>query len=165
MIFELFSQVQMLLDGLEELPELSLSGPTASTPSEQAKISTKQIMEKASNPPKPVPSSFRKRPRERGAFWSVPPSMTPRATAFPKLSPSLERQRRELPAGKARQDFLSILRQADEVSEASTSGSMKISFLVFHRINLSLHQGSRVLLVTGDTGCGKSRNNDATGSK
>ena len=71
----------------------------------------------------------RRRPRERRTFWSKPPSKTPAATAFPQIPSSIDRVRRSLPAAAARDKFLRLLKEADN--------------------------GGRVLLVTGDTGCGK----------
>jgi hypothetical protein len=68
-----------------------------------------------------------RRPREKAFFSSkTPEQSTPAATAFPKISPTLERQRKSLPAAKARDDILSVMKQADE--------------------------GGRVVIVTGETG-------------
>lgn len=72
------------------------------------------------------------RPREeRRTFWNTPPSITPKAVAFPKLSTVMDGSRKSLPAAKAREEFLSLLVKANAIS------------------------GGRVLLVTGETGCGK----------
>jgi hypothetical protein len=73
----------------------------------------------------PRQKNFR-RPREKAFFWSKTPQQTPAATAFPNINPSLDRQRKSLPAAKARGDILAVLKQADEAG--------------------------RVVLVTGDTG-------------
>ena len=53
------------------------------------------------------------------------------AIAFPKLSASMEKARKSLPAAKARKEFLSIMQKAESTG--------------------------RVVLVTGETGCGKVR--------
>ncbi|KAL7522187.1 hypothetical protein ACHAWX_006877 [Stephanocyclus meneghinianus] len=70
-----------------------------------------------------------KRPREKSTFWSTSPKDTPPAESFPKLSALLEKARKSLPAAKARAEFLSLMEQANK--------------------------GGRVVLVTGETGCGK----------
>jgi ATP-dependent RNA helicase DHX57 len=123
MIFEIFSQVQMLQQSMDELPDISLSGvsraphPVAATKKES---SANKASAKASKSKKPRAGFYNtRRPRERGVFWSTHPSKTPPATAFPKLSMSLQMQRRGLPAGKAREDFLKILREADKVRRKS----------------------------------------------
>jgi len=72
-----------------------------------------------------------RRPREKSFFWSKKPKQTPAATAFPKLSASMEKARKCLPAAKAREEFLSIMQKAE--------------------------RSGRVVLVTGETGCGKVR--------
>ena len=69
------------------------------------------------------------RPREKSFFWSKKPKQTPAAIAFPKLSASMEKTRKSLPAAKARKEFLSIMQKAESTG--------------------------RVVLVTGETGCGK----------
>ncbi len=74
-------------------------------------------------------SRVQKRPRTRSAFWSKRPHETPSATAFPKLSTLIDNQRKRLPAQKARQEFLDVMAEAD--------------------------RKDRVVLVTGETGCGK----------
>ena len=72
------------------------------------------------------------RPREeRRTFWNTHPSNTPKAVPFPKLSTLMDRSRKSLPAAKAREEFLSLLAKANAIG------------------------GGRVLLVTGETGCGK----------
>jgi hypothetical protein len=130
MLFEIYGQAQNLFQCLEELPNLALA-PTANS---VARIDLPGPL----HTPISQPSSAKqhsikqtvghKRSRVRSPFWSDPPSRTPPSTPF-CWSPSIERQRKSLPAWKARDDFLSKL------NEASKS--------------------SRVVLVTGDTGCGK----------
>ncbi len=73
----------------------------------------------------------RQRDDQRATFWNTHPSRTPPAVPFPKLSVHLERARMSLPASNARDEFLSLLAKANAVG------------------------GGRVLLVTGETGCGK----------
>ena len=79
------------------------------------------------------PSVVKRRPREKGPFWSTPPTQTPKAMPFPKLGPLLQKARTSLPAHTARSDFL------DKLREAQSKG--------------------RVMLLTGETGCGKVREN------
>jgi ATP-dependent RNA helicase DHX57 len=126
MIFEIFNQVQMLQQNMEDLNEKSLTSARLDSVSAPNKSATPAAGSgnKAGNKPKAT-----LRARQRGVFWSRHPSTTPPATAFPVLGPSLERQRKSLPAGKAREDFLTALREAN--------------------------RGSRVVLVTGATGSGK----------
>jgi ATP-dependent RNA helicase DHX57 len=121
MIFEIFSQVQMLQQSMDELPNISLSGISHAPPpiAPTKKVASDKTATKASKSNKPRAAFHSKRPRERGVFWSTHPSKAPAATAFPKLSTSLQMQRRGLPAGKAREDFLSILREADKVRRRS----------------------------------------------
>ena len=76
-------------------------------------------------------ASAQRRPREKSFFWSKKPKQTPAAIAFPKLSASMEKARKSLPAAKARAEFLSIMQKAESTG--------------------------RVVLVTGETGCGKVR--------
>ena len=129
MIFEIFAQVQLLLQTVDEVPDLSLTSSLPTNPPTPRGSDPVEIIGSKTITPKASESTTNRRPRARGAFWSIHPSKTPPATAFPKIGPSLEYQRKRLPAGQARKDFLSVLRAADEAS--------------------------RVVLVTGDTGCGK----------
>ena len=73
----------------------------------------------------------RRRDDQRVTFWNTHPSGTPPAVPYPRLSVHLERARASLPASNARDEFLSLLAKANAVG------------------------GGRVLLVTGETGCGK----------
>jgi ATP-dependent RNA helicase DHX57 len=129
MVFELYGQMQLLLQTLEELPEMSLSRKILPPSAAASQTNAKQPNNKSKKPQSARSKLMLKRPRARGVFWSMHPTKTPPAVAFPRLSKSLELQRKGLPAGKARQEFLSILKEADK--------------------------SSRVVLVTGDTGCGK----------
>jgi len=70
-----------------------------------------------------------RRPRTKSTFWSKMPKNTPSADPFPSLEPLIERARKSLPAAKARPEFLRLMNKADK--------------------------GGRVILVTGETGCGK----------
>jgi RWD domain len=77
----------------------------------------------------------RQRPREMARnFWSLHPRDTPPAEAFPKIGFLLDQARKSLPAAKARNEFLAAMKKAKE-------------------------QGSRVVLVTGETGSGPCRSN------
>ncbi len=69
-------------------------------------------------------------PRDsRRSFWNMPPASYPPATPFPSTVPgSLKRARDNLPASKARPEFFRILHNP---------------------------QNKQVILVTGETGCGK----------
>jgi hypothetical protein len=113
MVFEIYGQIQLLLQTLEELPDVSLLSQTQKP---SASVAAKSQAADPKSKQQPRPKLKLKRPRERGIFWSTPPKKTPPATAFPKLRYSMEQQRKGLPAGKVRSDFLSILKQADRVS-------------------------------------------------
>ena len=134
MLFEIYGQMQLLLQTLDELEDLSLSsdnqekGQPKSLATEKEDSESDRQQEKPKRQKKPFHKAF-KRPRARGQFWSTPPEKTPPATSFPTISKTLKDCRSELPAGKARSDFLKCMEEAD--------------------------QSSRVVLVTGDTGCGK----------
>jgi ATP-dependent RNA helicase DHX57 len=73
-----------------------------------------------------------RRPREKSFFWSKSPKQTPAAESFPKLSTLMENCRKNLPAAKARSEFLKMMKKAESLD--------------------------RVILVTGETGCGESDN-------
>ena len=74
-------------------------------------------------------STRRFRPRARSSFWSNLPRDTPPAVSFPTISKSMENARKSLPANAAREEFYEVLKKAQE--------------------------NNRVLLLTGETGCGK----------
>ncbi|KAL3801900.1 hypothetical protein ACHAW5_005288 [Stephanodiscus triporus] len=161
-IFELFGYVQSLLQEEEASPTIMSSDCsgllTCLKLNDGLLVSSEKSLNKSSNvdsiPPPLLPpeqtrakndrattddgdvkTSKRIRPRrreeQRATFWNTHPSRTPPAVSFPKLSTLLERSRRSLPAAKARDEFLSLLAKANAVG------------------------GGRVLLVTGETGCGK----------
>lgn len=132
-IFELFGHAQSILQDEEESDGASVNSVLL------AKLNIGNAPQTSTRPntekrPNGTRSQVKKkcnlrRPRERSTFWSTPPSKTPLAESFPKLPAHLSKARAKLPAAKARADFFSLL------SEADASG--------------------RVLLVTGETGCGK----------
>ncbi|KAL3921982.1 MAG: hypothetical protein SGILL_002453 [Bacillariaceae sp.] len=134
MLFELFGQAQTMLQTLDEVPKASLSGiPMPSDrpkkPSSAAYDSrTKASTKSVSHVAKTKHVSHKRRPRVRSAFWSTPPRKTTPATPF-CFNKTMELQRKALPAWKARDDFLAKLDRAGK--------------------------SNRVVLVTGDTGCGK----------
>ena len=72
-----------------------------------------------------------KRPRLRSPFWTLPPDKVIPAKENPKVSATMDRARKNLPAAKAKDEFLSIMAAAEKAG--------------------------RVCLVTGETGCGKVR--------
>eukprot|EP00522_Entomoneis_paludosa_P010319 CAMPEP_0172441418 /NCGR_PEP_ID=MMETSP1065-20121228/1967_1 /TAXON_ID=265537 /ORGANISM="Amphiprora paludosa, Strain CCMP125" /LENGTH=1439 /DNA_ID=CAMNT_0013190781 /DNA_START=22 /DNA_END=4341 /DNA_ORIENTATION=- len=129
-IFEIHGFVTSLLDTLIDVEPISLipDQPTNSTPQQPPSVVKKASPAKTNT----KAQKFRKaqRPREKSPFWSIPPAKTPAATAFPKLGPSLQRARASLPAATARQDFLDLLKKSQDLG--------------------------RVVLLTGETGCGKS---------
>lgn len=66
-------------------------------------------------------------------FWSIHPRDTPPAIALPKVGFLMDRTRKSLPAAAARTEFLAAMKTANK-------------------------QGTRVVLVTGETGSGKCEN-------
>eukprot|EP00804_Cyclotella_cryptica_P010194 CCRYP_013832-RA/>CCRYP_013832-RA protein AED:0.01 eAED:0.01 QI:166/1/1/1/1/0.8/5/1790/1137 len=137
-IFELFGHVQELLqatDGMSSslqdtsnlLTHLNL-GSEEEASSANNKNHNGNINPVDLNRCKLRPQSV-KRPRERSTFWSTSPKDTPPAEPFPKLSAFLEKARKCLPAANARAEFLSLMDHANK--------------------------RGRVVLVTGETGCGK----------
>jgi len=74
-------------------------------------------------------SAFKGRPKTRSFFWSKKPYQTPPAIAFPRLRSEIKKARDRLPAAAAREQFLNVMKQAD--------------------------RNDRVVLITGETGCGK----------
>jgi hypothetical protein len=121
MIFELYGQMQQLLQAPEEIPDLYLSSSSSSSapqaaatrPPGQTKTSDEEIRKRAA----PRAVKKQKRPRQRSVFWSTLPKNTSPAIPFTKsISKAIERQRNSLPAKSARSDFISILRGAEQVS-------------------------------------------------
>ncbi len=137
MFFEIYGEEQNMLQTLEDLPLLPLSSTSVPKPITKASSSS-SIANSASTATTASTTtssrksangtSVKKRPKTRSAFWSTHPKQTPPATPF-CWSKSIERQRKSLPAWNARDDFLSKLEESGK--------------------------SSRVVLVTGDTGCGK----------
>lgn len=130
MVFELHGHAQLLYETIDDLPSQKLVDASPLNHNKMTERKMEQSVSSAtSSPSTQVHSSQHKRPRERKPFWSRSPCETPEAIRFPKISTSVEMARKSLPATKSREDFLKLLRQAE------TSG--------------------RVLLLTGETGCGK----------
>jgi len=71
----------------------------------------------------------KQRSRARSAFWRVPPNQTRPANPNPDISTSMQKARKSLPAAAAKDEFLRVMEEADK--------------------------HNKVLLVTGETGCGK----------
>lgn len=71
----------------------------------------------------------KQRSRARGAFWRVPPNQTRPANPNPDTPTSMQKARQSLPAAAAKDEFLRVMEEADK--------------------------HNKVLLVTGETGCGK----------
>lgn len=121
MMFEIYGQMQLLLQTSEELPGVSLSRKgTSDAQSKQSSDQERSTKSKSSNGKQPTQMhrihEVKKRPRTRGEFWSTPPSKTPPATAFPTIDKTLSEIRAQLPAGKARSDFLECMKEAESVS-------------------------------------------------
>jgi hypothetical protein len=127
MIFEIYGQAQNLLEAAAdgEIKTMPLSLPSV------GELNSPRQHEKLARREKPtsLPRAHLFRPKERASFWSTSPKLTPKAVPFPEINGTIRRQRDSLPAAKARGDFL----------------------VAMHRC---LSTG-RVVLVTGDTGCGK----------
>jgi len=133
MIYEIYGQATSLIhsaqDGdIEPTSLTAVLGEKEAAPSMSNTMTTGKVPLQHDNSGKPSAPKQKniRRPREKAFFWSKTPEQTPAATAFPKISTSLDRQRKSLPAAKARDDILFVLKQADD--------------------------GGRVVLVTGDTG-------------
>jgi hypothetical protein len=75
------------------------------------------------------PMKVKKRSRARNAFWRVPPNQTPPANPNPCIPKTMEKARKSLPAAAAKDEFLRVMEEADKQN--------------------------KVVLVTGETGCGK----------
>jgi ATP-dependent RNA helicase DHX57 len=136
MIYEIYGHVTELLNSTQDgdmqhvslLP--ALGGKVAETSSQDVSKMKQETSRAGDNTTNP--SLMRKRvcrPRESALFWSKAPKDTPVASAFPKTSSVISDTRKELPATKARSEFLSVMKKAGKAG--------------------------RVVLVTGDTGCGK----------
>ncbi len=137
MFFEIYGEEQNMLQVLEDLPLLPLASTSVpksitKTPSSSSIANSTSTATTASTAASSRNStngiSMKKRPKARSVFWSTHPKKTPPATPF-CWSKSIERQRKSLPAWNARDDFLAKLEESGKKS--------------------------RVVLVTGDTGCGK----------
>jgi hypothetical protein len=138
MVFELYGEVQQLLDGNDTVEAVTesmliphLEGGKEYLANNAPKQSTKKTNTKADKSSlfQKKTASMHRRPREKSFFWSKKPKQTPSATAFPKISTLMENTRKRLPAAKARSEFLSVMKKAEE--------------------------NNGVILVTGETGCGK----------
>jgi ATP-dependent RNA helicase DHX57 len=136
MIYEIYGRVTELLHsaqhgGMQHISLMPALGEKVTASSSQDVSKIKQETSRADDNAT-SPSLVRKRicrPQVRASFWSKAPKDTPVASAFPKTSSVISNTRNELPAAKARGEFLSVMKKADKAG--------------------------RVVLVTGDTGCGK----------
>lgn len=125
-IFELFGYVQSLLQEEEEqssldntsalLAKFGDSTRTKANRMQQGKQTTKDG-DRLSVPVAFIPSQPRSKPHprpcERSAFWNTPPHKTPPTEASPKLPSLLDRARKNLPAAKAKDEFLSLMKRAN----------------------------------------------------
>lgn len=132
MIFEIVGHLQRLLQSAAdgELPVVALSSTSLlrSTETMTKNIGKEQQRDKLSGS-RGSRTPRIQRPREKSSFWCQSPKQTPPATAFPDTGLAMKMARSSLPAAKARSEFLSVMKKADRCG--------------------------RVVLVTGDTGCGK----------
>lgn len=147
MIFDIFNYAQEVLqDGENGVPSGSIKfGPDSmllahlSGGDRYARKVMRTADEKKKNPQnkrqqkkrKDYGSSFKPRPRTKSFFWSKKATETPPAIAFPKNRQDIKKARERLPAAKAREEFLEVMREAD--------------------------RRDRVVLITGETGCGECR--------
>ncbi|GAX26203.1 hypothetical protein FisN_16Lh020 [Fistulifera solaris] len=131
MIFELHGHAQIMFETLDDLPSQQLIDVSSLNSNKRRPNNLQRFEEIKFDKVDAFHMDTTKhtRPREGKPFWSQSPSQTPEATPFPKISTAIEMARKSLPAAKARDDFLQLLRQAGE--------------------------SGRVLLLTGETGCGK----------
>jgi hypothetical protein len=151
MIYEIHSHVNTLLDNVimaaaenQQSLFISRSPPAVAQQNEQPattsndqkmaarSFSSASIKENANQTraSKPKQRQRRHRPREKSPFWSRAPQNTPPAVAFSSnIAASLTRARQALPAATARGEFLKALERAN--------------------------RGGHVLIISGDTGCGK----------
>jgi len=96
----------------------------------QAETNSNLVVESNSIPvqlPTKPPPPPKRRPRDtlRASFWTMPPSDMKQPTSSPKVPISIQRQRQQLPASKSKEQFLQLI------------------------------SDNPVLLITGETGCGK----------
>jgi len=157
-IFELYGHVQELLQDIDIqsnpvndtsmlLSQLNIDCEETIKTTDKERDATNTSKDIETKPPIPHQQIIStRRPREKSSFWNTSPKNAPPADAFPKLSVLLEKARKSLPAAKAKSEFLSLLEKASH--------------------------GGRVVLVTGETGCGKTTQipqfileNDPTGAK
>jgi ATP-dependent RNA helicase DHX57 len=91
----------------------------------------KKVEEIRSNPSESFNNivKVKQRPRAQNAFWRVPPNQTLPAKCDPDVPKSIRIARDSLPAAAAKDEFLLAMEQADK--------------------------HNKVVLVTGETGCGK----------
>ena len=123
MMYEIYGQATSLLHSCQdsEMKQISLMPALGGKPSDSTSNSNaskkRQTGYSADENATRMASANKKvrRPREKAFFWSKPPKDTPVATAFPKIGLSLSNARKGLPAAKARDEFLSVMKQADKV--------------------------------------------------
>ena len=127
MIFEIYGQAQSLLQAAAdgEIKAMPLLLPSTGGISNTRQQQTLELREK----PIALSPTNLCRPKQRASFWTTSPKLTPKAVPFPEIKGTIRRQRESLPAAKAKGDFLVAMQRC-------------------------LSTG-RVVLVTGDTGCGK----------
>jgi hypothetical protein len=127
MMYQIYGCAKNLLQASvdDDLPKMSLQLTSVG----KAKMKPDQKMQLPREMSATTSTAPRRRCRDRASFWSTIPKQTPRANPFPDIDAKMFRQRESLPAAKARRDFLKAMQ------ECLTTG--------------------RVVLVTGDTGCGK----------
>ena len=136
MIFEIFGYVQGTLTDCNNISSTEMSLVAFLDDSMEASSSCIVSKSKQIAPTKPLKTTLvankpKLRSREKSFFWNKSPSQTPHATSFPEISDDMRTARQRLPAAKARDEFLSVMKLADSQN--------------------------RVVLVTGETGCGKVR--------
>ncbi len=131
MIFELHGHAQMIFETLDDLPTQQLVDSISLNSNKKNSNSVQRLEETKLDKVETfhMDTARHTRPREGKPFWCRLPSQTPEATPFPKISTAMEMARKSLPAAKSRDEFLQLLRHAEE--------------------------SGRVLLLTGETGCGK----------
>ena len=146
MIFEIYGQMQQLIQCPEEIPGIPLSpsspelaskvtgntvvaGEIGDAQKTQIAASTKTAKRLSSSSSRRDHSDISRqprRPRQRNVFWSTLPINTPKAIAFNKnVNKTIQNQRHSLPASTARADFITILRNAEQVSIFLRVGSKR----------------------------------------